>query len=82
MGYLQSQNYLHFWISTEKFKAIYSPSNKIAIDEPMCPFRGRFKYLVYEPNKPHKWGVKLINECDSATGILFGNNSIPWTGNI
>ena len=57
---------------TEKFKAIYSPSNKIAIDESMCPFRGRFKHLVYEPNKPHKWDVKLINECDSATGYCLG----------
>ena len=37
-----------------KFREIYTPTDKISIDESICPFRGRFKHLVYEPKKPHK----------------------------
>ena len=57
---------------SKKFKNYYTPSYAISIDESMCPFRGRFKYLVYEPKKPKKWGIKLINESDAATGYCLG----------
>ena len=31
-------------------------------------------HLVYEPRKPHKWGIKLINECDALTGFCIAIN--------
>jgi len=59
---------------SENFRKIYRPSTAISIDESMCPFRGRFQHLAYEPRKPHKWGIKLISECDALTGYCIAIN--------
>jgi len=46
-----------------KFKTAKIPSNIIAVDETMVPFRGRLKFCQYIPGKSHKYGVKLFKVC-------------------
>lgn len=55
-----------------RFREIYDLSNIITIDKYMCPFQGRFRYHVLEPNKPIKFGIKLINDCDGSTRYCLG----------
>lgn len=46
-----------------KFKDAKTPSNILAVDETMVPFRGRLKVRQYIPGKSHKYGVKLFKVC-------------------
>jgi len=48
---------------TKKFSEVYHPQEDIVLDEGMGPFRGRFKYLCYNPIKPDKWGIKFFGYC-------------------
>ena len=43
---------------TERWISLYKPSQNLSIDESMIAFRGRIKYLQYEPLKPTKFGLK------------------------
>ena len=54
-----------------RFKAVYIPSEKICIDEALCPWRGRVGFRVYIKNKPVKWGIKLYELCESVSGYVF-----------
>ena len=38
----------------------------------MCPFNGRMKFRVYNPNKPHKFGLKLYQVCEASSGCCLG----------
>ena len=40
---------------------IYNPSKKLALDETISKFRGKSKYLQYNPMKPTKLGIKLFS---------------------
>jgi len=60
-------------------KNIYKPSSKLALDELISPFRGRFKYLTYNKEKPTKWGIRIIAVADSITGYCL--ELIPCFGN-
>ena len=51
-----------------KFKKLYYPGLQLRLDEATCPFKGRVKFRVYNPKKPNKWGIKIYQLCDSATG--------------
>ena len=51
-----------------KFKKLYYPGLQLSLDEATCPFKGRVKFRVYNPKKPNKWGIKIYQLCDSATG--------------
>jgi len=62
----------------ENFNKIYVPSNKICLDEIIAPFVGRFKYLVYNPLKPDKWGIKVYGTADAITGYCL--SLIPYLG--
>jgi len=31
----------------------------LCLDEAIEPFKGRSKFVMYNPNKPHKWGIRL-----------------------
>ncbi|UYV61213.1 PGBD5 [Cordylochernes scorpioides] len=51
-----------------KFRTWYSPDEKLTIDEAICPFRGRVHFRVYIKGKPHKYGIKIYEICESSTG--------------
>lgn len=52
-----------------KFKAFYTPSSKLALDEIISPFKGRFKYNTYNKDKPTKSGIRIIALADSLTSF-------------
>ena len=54
------------------FTKYYEPSPAVCFDEIMVPFQGRFKFLVYCPQKPDQWGIKFYSLCDSKNGYCMG----------
>jgi hypothetical protein len=42
----------------------YIPSNYLAIDEGIIPFKGKTNLKVYCPDKPTKFGIKEYLLCD------------------
>lgn len=45
----------------------YIPGPYVTIDEQLLGFRGRCPFRMYIPNKPNKYGIKIVMTCDSAT---------------
>lgn len=41
-------------------------------------FRGRCPFRMYMPNKPNKYGIKILMMCDQATNYMI--NAIPYLG--
>ena len=39
------------------WQAAYYPNPEICLDESMIAFKGRTGAMVYQPKKPHKWGM-------------------------
>jgi len=62
----------------EGFNDVYQPTSRICIDEIVAPFVGRFSYIVYNPMKPDKWGIKIFGVADAITGYCL--NLIPYMG--
>ena len=54
----------------KKFPYNFIPNENATIDESMIKFKGRLSFRQYLPAKPTKWGVKLWNLADSATGYM------------
>ncbi|KAK7504155.1 hypothetical protein BaRGS_00004459 [Batillaria attramentaria] len=54
----------------KKFAEAYVPEQKIALDEAMCPFKGRSRFKVYMKDKPVKWGFKFYEVCESSSGYV------------
>lgn len=52
-------------------QAIYSLGTNCCIDEMLVSFRGRSKYKMYMPNKPCKYGIKIVCMTDSRTHYFF-----------
>lgn len=52
-------------------KLNYSLSSCATIDEMLISFRGRCKFKMYMPNKPAKYGIKLMCITDSRTHYLY-----------
>lgn len=57
---------------------VYSPQQKLSIDEAMIKFKGRIYFRQYLPAKPIKWGIKQFCLCESSTGYRLKN--IIYTG--
>ena len=53
------------------FKATYTPSQHVAIDESIIAFKGRLGCIQYVKGKPHPWGIKAYVLADSVTGYLY-----------
>ncbi|KAG8314738.1 hypothetical protein J6590_108439 [Homalodisca vitripennis] len=51
----------------KRFKEVYVPEKDIVVDETMVPWRGRLLFRQYNPQKTHKYGVKLY----SADGYTY-----------
>ncbi|KAK3892600.1 hypothetical protein Pcinc_003576 [Petrolisthes cinctipes] len=67
---------------------LYVPGEYLTIDEQLLSFRGRCGFRMYIPNKPAKYGLKLVLCCDAQTkylvgGILYaGKQEPPPQGNL
>ena len=48
----------------KNFESVYIPSKQMAIDEATIPWRGNLSFRVYNPDKPHKFGIKIYELCD------------------
>jgi hypothetical protein len=54
-----------------KFQDIYTQEEQLAIDEALCPFRGRIFFRVYIKGKPHKYGIKMFELCEAKSGYIY-----------
>lgn len=50
---------------------MYSIGQNACVDEMIVPFRGRCKFRVYMPNKPAKYGMKVLCLTDARNNYLF-----------
>ena len=53
---------------SENFRRVFKPGKNIAVDEAMIAWRGPLAFRVFNPDKPDKFGIKVFELCDSATG--------------
>lgn len=56
----------------------YNPGPYVTIDEQLLGFRGRCPFRMYIPNKPNKYGLKIVMTCDSATRYMI--DAMPYLG--
>lgn len=56
----------------------YKPGSYVTIDEQLLAFRGRCPFRMYIPNKPAKYGIKIVMMCDVGTNYMV--NAIPYLG--
>uniref|UniRef100_A0A1I8N7Z3 PiggyBac transposable element-derived protein domain-containing protein n=1 Tax=Musca domestica TaxID=7370 RepID=A0A1I8N7Z3_MUSDO len=62
----------------EQCHTSYTPGSHTTVDEQLLGFRGRCPFKMYIPNKPNKYGIKIVMICDSATKYMF--TAIPYLG--
>lgn len=62
----------------EKCTRYYVPRENLTVDEQLLGFRGRCPFRMYIPNKPAKYGIKLILICDASTKYMLGAE--PYLG--
>lgn len=53
------------------YPRLYTPTSDICIDEAICPWKGNIRYRVYMKDKPHKWGIKFYELCESDSGYVY-----------
>lgn len=63
------QNIFDIFISN--CQAVYSIGAHACVDETLIPFRGRCPFRMYMPNKPAKYGIKLICLTDAHNSYLL-----------
>lgn len=59
-------------ILNEKFKQTYTPERDLSLDEGLMPYKGRLRFKVYNPSKPHKFHVKLFQISEASSGYVVG----------
>jgi len=64
----------------ENCKKYYSPSTNCTIDEQLLSFRGHFSARMYIPNKPDKYGIKIVMLNDVQTSYML--NAEPYVGKL
>ena len=66
----------------EKFvkncKKHYTPGGKMTVDEQLLAFRGHCPFQMYMPNKPAKYGIKIVMACDAENAYMF--NAVTYLG--
>lgn len=69
----------NFWEQfIENCRKWYKPGSYITVDEQLVGFRGRCPFRMYIPNKPNKYGLKLVMMADSSTKYMC--NAMPYMG--
>lgn len=59
-------------------RSSYIPSSYLTIDEQLLGFRGRCPFRMYIPNKPSKYGIKIIMLCDTSSKYMI--DASPYLG--
>lgn len=54
------------------FLDCYKSGRDLSFDEGCCPYKGRVKFRLYNPNKLAKWHMKLFEVTDARTGYCMG----------
>ncbi|CAK1587396.1 unnamed protein product [Parnassius mnemosyne] len=62
----------------DNFQKWYTPGSYITVDEQLVSFRGRCPFRIYIPNKPNKYGIKLVMAADVNSKYVI--NAIPYLG--
>lgn len=57
---------------------VYKPGSFLTIDEQLVGFRGRCPFKMYIPNKPDKYGIKIVMICDVKTKYMV--DADPYLG--
>lgn len=55
----------------KKWKTLYKPAQNLTVDESMIAYRGKTKYMQYEPLKPTKFGLKAWTLAESYSGYML-----------
>ncbi|GFW39586.1 piggyBac transposable element-derived protein 4 [Trichonephila clavipes] len=61
-----------------KFKSVYVRKPDISVDESLIAYKGRLSWKQYIPHKRARFGIKLIQLCESESGYIW--NSLIYTG--
>lgn len=56
----------------------YKPSSYVTIDEQLLAFRGKCPFRMFIPNKPSKYGIKIVMVCDVSSKYMF--DAAPYLG--
>ncbi|KAK7877722.1 hypothetical protein WMY93_030536 [Mugilogobius chulae] len=62
----------------QRLPLLYTPGSDVTVDEQLVPFRGRCKFRVYLPNKPHRYGLKVWVAADARSSYAL--NMDIYTG--
>lgn len=65
-------------IFVQKCRENYIPGPYLTVDEQLLAFRGKCGFRMYIPNKPAKYGLKMVMLCDSGTKYMV--DAIPYLG--
>ena len=57
-------------MAQDNFKCVYVCGGDVVVDESMCSFHGRVKFLQYNKSKPNKFHIKLFMASEKQTGYL------------
>ena len=55
----------------DNFKHVYVCGADVSVDESMCGFCGRVKFLWYSKSKPNKFHIKLFMASEKQTGYML-----------
>ena len=55
----------------EKYQKVYYPFQNVCIDKMVIPYKDRWKYRQYNPNKSSKYHMKMCSLCDSITSYCY-----------
>ena len=58
-------------ILINKWQAVYYPEQNLSVDESIVAYKGRASMIQYNPQKPHKWGIKAWVLSESKTGYMY-----------
>lgn len=69
----------YIWeIFIKQCRDLYKPGSYVTIDEQLLAFRGRCPFRMYIPNKPAKYGIKIVLTCDVRSKYMI--DASPYLG--
>lgn len=63
---------------TSNCRSKYKPGSYVTVDEQLLGFRGKCMFRMYIPNKPSKYGIKIVLCCDNTTYYMI--HGVPYIG--